>query len=481
MKPGVVYLVGAGPGDPSLLTVRARELLQAADVVAYDELCSDALLALVPATAELLSVGRRGHGAPVSYRLHPAVLERARAGLGVVRLKAGDPFIFGRGGEEAEELLEAGVPFEIVPGVSSALGAAAYAGIPLTHRGLASEVTFATGHQGLDLPGDGTLVLFMACRRLSENLRRLVDDGRAPTTPAAFIAAATTGRQRVVVSTLAELAATVDATAVDADAPALIVVGDVVSLRAKLSWIEARPLWGRRVLVGRARPGRSEVEARLSALGAEVLEAPEVRVAEPASFEPLDRALVELGRRDAVVFASAEAVTFALGRLGALGRDLRTLPPLPFIAVGKPAAAALRSAGLVAAVEAHGACAEALAAHERLRKGRLLVLADDGGRPQLSAELTALGATVEVVAAYRHAIGWPHLFWDRFDLVIAPSSSAALHLGDGAHAQALRAHRWLAMGPLSAAAARKVGAREVAVADRDDVDALVDKARELLS
>jgi uroporphyrinogen III methyltransferase / synthase len=349
---GIVYLVGAGPGDPSLLTVRARELLERTDVVAYDELCSDALLGCVPAETELLPVGRRGHdGTRADYKLHPAVLERARAGQRVVRLKAGDPLIFGRGGEEAEELRAAGIDFEIVPGISSALGAAAYAAIPLTHRGLASSVTLATGHEGMKGPiPRGTLVLFMAGKKLAANLERLVEGGRAPGTPAAYVAAATTGRQRVVEGTLADLAARVDHAAVDPDAPALVFVGEVVSLRAAMAWVERRPLWGRRVVVGRARPGRSEIAARLAAAGADVLEAPDVGVAAPSTTEPLDRALVELDGFAAVVFASDEAVVRALGRLGALGRDVRGVPDIPLVAVGAAAATALRARGLAPAV-----------------------------------------------------------------------------------------------------------------------------------
>lgn len=243
-RAGQVYLVGAGPGDPGLLTIRAAELLRTCDVVAYDELVPDAILARAAPGAERLAVGRRCHGRTRDpLRLHPAVLARAREGRRVVRLKAGDPLVFGRGGEEAEELAAAGVAFEIVPGVSAALGAAAAARIPLTHRGVSSHVTFATGHDltGGDAPGQsdwarlggsGTLVLYMASRSLGPNLARLVAHGRPATTPAAWIAAATRPEQEVVVGTLADLAARVGAR--DGDAPALVVVGEVVALRERL-------------------------------------------------------------------------------------------------------------------------------------------------------------------------------------------------------------------------------------------------------
>lgn len=246
----LVSLVGAGPGDPGLLTLRAREVLAQADVIAYDALVAPAVLASLPPGVERVSVGHRNQGAKqAGYRIHPAVLEHARAGRHVARLKQGDPFIFGRGGEEAEELLEAGIPFEVVPGVSAALGAAAYSGIPLTHREYASDVTFVTGH---DIEGPsshtdwgrvgaaaGTLVLYMATRKLAANLARLVACGRAVDTPAAYVASATTPAQEVVVGTLASLAAEVEARGLIGP-PALVVVGEVVRLRERLQWFEAR-------------------------------------------------------------------------------------------------------------------------------------------------------------------------------------------------------------------------------------------------
>jgi len=244
-RPGWVYLVGAGPGDPGLLTLRAAELLGTADVIAYDELVPRAVLSLAEGQTELVAVGRRHHGSSRHpLRLHPEVLARARAGQVVVRLKAGEPFVFGRGGEEAEELAEAGIPFDVVPGVSAALGAAASALIPLTHREHASDVTFASGHDLLGrkgtqsdwskLAGSGTLVLYMASRSLGANLARLVALGRSPATPAAWIASATRPDQQVVVGTIADLAERVAALQ-GGDAPALVVVGEVVGLRARLA------------------------------------------------------------------------------------------------------------------------------------------------------------------------------------------------------------------------------------------------------
>jgi len=241
-RSGMVHLVGAGPGDPGLLTVRAAELLRIAEVVAHDELVPAALLDLAPASAERIPVGRRCRGPEREWtRIHPAVVERAQAGLRVVRLKAGDPFVFGRGGEEAEALAEAGIPFEVVPGITAALGAAASALIPLTHRDLSSDVTFATAHELSGSGGrsawprlvsSGTLVLYMGARALAANLARLVEHGRAPATPAAWIGSATRPEERVVVGTLADLAARVAAER--HDGPAIVVVGEVVAFRARL-------------------------------------------------------------------------------------------------------------------------------------------------------------------------------------------------------------------------------------------------------
>jgi uroporphyrinogen III methyltransferase/synthase len=233
-RAGFVYLVGAGPGDPKLLTIRALELLRSAEVVAHDELVPAEILSLASPGAEMLAVGRRyGHGR-TDYRLHPLVLERALAGRMVVRLKCGDPMVFGRGGEEAEELAKAGIRFEIVPGVSAAMGAAAYAGIPLTDRRYASRVTLATGHCAPEETGASgeTLVLYMAARRLAENLDNLIAQGHASSTPAAYVAAATTAKQAVILGTLADLAARVDSRA--SSDPALVIVGEVVTLRERI-------------------------------------------------------------------------------------------------------------------------------------------------------------------------------------------------------------------------------------------------------
>lgn len=465
---GFVYLVGAGPGDPRLLTLRAYELLRSAEVVAYDELVTDAILALAPTEAERLAVGRRrGHGR-ATYRLHPAVLERARAGRTVVRLKSGDPLVFGRGGEEAEELAEAGIPFEIVPGVSAAVGAAAYAGIPLTHRLHSSAVTFATGHQANEAqgrPGE-TVVIFMGARHLAQNLARLVERGFAPTTPAAYVTWATTPFQHVIVGTLADLPQRTGGE--DPQAPALVIVGDVVALRERIAWIERQPLRGRRILVARARPGRSEIAAELRVLGAEVIELPEVAVA-PSDERAGLVALAQTSDFDGIVFGCAAGVDAIASR----SADLR----LPVVAIGRDALGALERRGVKPAIVVDGACREALAAHsDQIQNRRFLLVASERGRPNLRAELAALGASVEVVAAYRTVHRFPDGPLPPIDLVILPSSSAARAVLGNGLGDWLRGLPMIVMGPRTEAEARSLGAVRIARAPDDTVSSLISRA-----
>lgn len=474
MTPGIVYLVGGGPGDPALLTARALELLGDCDVVLYDALISDAILTRVSPDAELISVGRR-HGTPGDYKIHPEVLARARAGQRVVRLKCGDPFVFARGGEEIEELLEAGVEFEVIPGVSSPLGAAAYAGIPLTHRGVASSVTFATGHEPREII-DGTVVLFMATKKLRENLDRLLAEGRAPSTPAAYVAAATTADQHTIMGTLADLHERLRG--VDPEQPALIIVGPVVALRDKLAWLESRPLFGRRILVARARPGESQLAKKLRRLGAEVIEAPQVEALPLEDMSPLDQALDRLDDYDALVFACADGVDALLARLGSRGGDVRSLL-LSIVAIGNQARDRLLARALQPAATVEGACADALHA-TMLRAGRLLLITSEEGRPSLLAELTALGANVDPVAAYKVRRAWPRVSRQAFDAVVLPSSSAAAHLYGSEYGAALASVPAIAIGPMTEAAARHHAAQVIRSA-HDTVDSAVEATRDFLS
>jgi uroporphyrinogen III methyltransferase/synthase len=478
---GFVYLVGAGPGDPKLLTVRALELMRSAEVVAYDELVPPQILSLIPAQAELLAVGRRHGDGKTGYRLHPVVLERARAGRIVVRLKSGDPLIFGRGAEEAEELAEAGIPFEIVPGVSAALGAAAYAGIPLTDRRYASQVTLATGHCAKGEIGNSreTLVLYMAAHWLAENLQRLIAQGREPSTPAAYVAAATTPEQRVISGTLADLAKRV---ASDSRSdPALVIVGDVVALRERIGWFEGHPLRGRHVLVARARPGRSKIASQLRALGAQVTESPSVSVMELDDYSSLDLALVQLARFDGIVFGCAAGVDAVARRLNLLNLKLDRSAGIVVIAVGQEATAAMERTGISPTLLLDGACHDAVAGSAPgLTSKHLLLIIAAQGRPNLQAELEALGATVEAVSAYQYAYEFAHLNECLPETIVLPSSSAARLVLTGEAGTSLTGIPMLAIGPATEAVARRHGAINVIQCPADNVESLVSSAIEFL-
>ena len=406
-----VALVGAGPGNPGLLTVRAVECLAQADLVLYDRLVPDALLESAPETAERICVddlpGCHPERVPA---IHQRMIEAARAGRRVVRLKGGDPFVFGRGGEEAEALAEAGVEYEIVPGVTAALGAAAYAGLPLTHRKYASAVAFITGHEkpgktesSLDWAAlarfPGTLVVYMGVARLPNVVHNLLENGMAPDTPAAAVQWATTGRQRTVEAPLSGLAEAVAEAGLKA--PALLFIGATAALRPRLAWFEKRPLFGKRVLVTRPRPQAADMVRQLEQLGAIVSVMPTVEVKEPADWGPVDQALANLGRYQWLVFTSVNGVHFFLRRLRQTGRDLRALGSVRLAVIGPATADALRTYHLEPDVVPVEFCSESLAAalKERVAGQRVLLARADRGRDLLRQELSAV-AEVEQVAVY---------------------------------------------------------------------------------
>lgn len=484
---GLVYLVGAGPGDPNLLTLRAAQLLQQADVIAYDLLISPELLAQLPAHAELLPVGRRNGMGVVEYRLHPAVMARAREGKVVVRLKCGDPLLYGRGGEEAEELRAAGIPFEIVPGITAALGAAAYTGIPLTHRGLATEVLIAPGHEVCSASSNGfaphattqrTTVLYMVAHRLQANLDRLQAGGYAPDTPAALIFAATTPAQHVIEDTLATLGQQISSSS--NDAPAILIVGNVVSLRKNINWFKTGGLRRRRILLARARPSQSKIAASLRALGVEVLESPQITACPLSDSAPLAAAFSDLSRFDAVVLSCAAGVHALDQHLAGRG-GLRTLPKI--ISIGEQTDTALHNLGITPHTSLNGSCAEALAPHSALFRGKnLLLITSNEGRPRLIHELASLGAQLHPVAAYQLA----HRFEDLatggpFDLIVLPSSSAARLLLTHPSTETIRHLPVVAIGLHTQAAAKECGATCVTIAPQDTIEALVSTVFELLS
>lgn len=410
----MVYLVGAGPGDPGLITVKGREVLQKAQVVVYDQLASPELLKEAPADAEIIYVGKKAgaHALP-QEGINQLLVDKARTGLTVVRLKGGDPFVFGRGGEEALALAAANLPFEVVPGVTAAVAVPAYAGIPVTHRGLASLVTFITGHEDPTketsaIPWDvlartqGTLVFLMGVKNLADNCRRLLTGGRPPTTPAAVIEKGTTTEQRTVTGVLENIAAV--AREADIKPPAILVVGEAASLREGLKWWETRPLWGQTVVVTRTREQASALVALLSAAGARCLEVPTLEIGPPDDFTPLDQALKNLSRYKWVIFTSANGVAAFMNRLFSQGQDVRALGGSKLAAIGPATAQALETWGLTADVVPPAFKAEDLleALSPYVAAGdRILLARAQVAREVLPQGLAHLGAQVDVAPVYQ--------------------------------------------------------------------------------
>jgi uroporphyrinogen III methyltransferase/synthase len=413
-SPTTVYLVGAGPGNPGLLTLRAAEILAEADLVVHDKLVPPALLDHVRPAAQRICVTDLSESHVERYRpIQQTLIEAARQGKRVVRLKGGDPFLFGRGGEEAEALHQAGIAFEVVPGVTAALGAAACAGIPLTHRAHASAVAFVTGHEspekgagGLDWAAlarfPGTLVLYMSMSRLGQIARVLVEYGKAADTPAAAVHWATTGDQKTVTAPLAELPDAVKKAGLTP--PAVIIIGTVTTLRPRLAWLEGKPLFGKRVLVTRPRHQAASMARRLEQLGAVPVLLPVIEVQEPADWSAVDRALGQLPSFQWLVFTSANGVHAFLGRLRQTGRDMRALGPLRLAAIGPRTAEALRGYHLEPDLVPPVFRSEELAAalHVRVAGQRLLLARADRGRDLLPKGLAEV-AEVEQVAVYRQA------------------------------------------------------------------------------
>ena len=407
---GKVYLVGAGPGDARLLTLRAAELLAKADLVALDALVSRDIAAMISPGAEVVHVGKRAsaHTLPQD-RINQLLIDEARSGKLVVRLKGGDPFVFGRGGEEAEELRAAGVPFEVVPGISSAIAGPGYAGIPVTHRAHATSVTLVTAHEsegstGIKWPAlaqlDGTIVFMMGFANLPTIVHRLMEHGMSPRRGCAVISKATRADQRTVAGTLHNIELLVREA--DLETPALIVVGDVVQLRDSLDWFETRPLFGRRVVVTRAREQASELKRLLEDSGAQVLQFPTIEIAPPASFDALDRAIAS--KYDWLIFTSVNGVRFFFERLAATAKDARALAGTNIAAVGHATAAALRAHGIAPdVVPERFISTELLPLLPKDQRGiRTAVIRAEEGRDELLNELRRRGGEVELVVAYRN-------------------------------------------------------------------------------
>jgi uroporphyrinogen III methyltransferase/synthase len=495
MPKGKVYLVGAGPGDPGLITVRGLECLERADVIIYDRLVNRRLLAHARPGCELIG---RGEGVEDQDEINRLMVERAREGRTVVRLKGGDPFLFGRGGEEAEFLAAAGIPFEVVPGVPSALAAPAYAGIPLTHRYLSSAVGIVTGHEASDKRGPSvkwgelgravdTLVILMGVGNLPAIVERLLEGGKSGDTPVALIRLGTLPRQEVLTCNLAEVVGK----AQGFEPPAVIVVGEVVRLREEAGWFEGKPLFRRRILVVGEAARLASLRGLLAEKGAEVIELPVIRITPNEDTVSLDRAIEELADYDWLVFTSDKGVRLFWERLTALGRDTRTLCEVRVAAIGPVTAAALAERGVAADLIPERHCTEGLVesfASLDLQGRRVLLARSDLANPLLPQRLRAMGALVEEVILYRtveaeitserRAEVAEMLRRGEVDLLAFTSSSAARYFtalfAGPVLQEALQAVPTACLGPETARTARRLGLSARIIPERYTLEGLVE-------
>ena len=497
---GTVYLVGAGPGDPGLLTLRGGELLVLADAIVYDALANPALLAMASVRErerpiELHDVGKRG-GASESARqddINALLVELAKEGKRVVRLKGGDPFVFGRGSEEAEALAAAGVPFEVVPGVTAGIAAPAYAGIPVTHRGLSTSVTFVTGHEdplkekntvdwsALARAG-GTIVLYMGVKSLPRIASTLISSGMPGDTPAAAIRWGTYGRQQTVTATVSTLADEIQR--VGLEAPVITVIGPVVSLRDTIAWFDKRPLFGKRILVTRAQAQAATLSDQLSAEGADVIEMPATKI-ESADESNIDAVITRLASYHWLIFTSQNGVRVFWSALRRHGLDSRALGKSKVAAVGPATADSLLDHGIAVDVSPERFVAEALldALRERddVRGSRILYAAAEGARDVLPQGLAEMGASVDRVNLYRSIPDGggaddvrTRLLGGDIDLVTFTSASAVRAFVTTVGDEAAKRAKAASIGPVTSEAIRAAGLEMAVEADVATMGGLVD-------
>ena len=498
MKHGIVYLVGAGPGDPGLITLRGLERLRSADVVVYDRLAAPELLREARPGTELIPCGKEPHRHPMPQdEISRTLIEKAKQGFRVCRLKGGDPTVFGRGAEEALELAAAGIPFEIVPGVSSAVAAGAYAGVPVTLRGVASSLAVVTGHEdptkgesSVDWPALAkavdTIVILMGVERAEEIAGELIAGGRSPDTLVACVSRATTADQTTLVTTLGRLAE--DMRAHGVAAPTVLTVGEVAALHPKLAWFEQRPLFGKRILVTRTRQQAGELSLLLADEGAHAIEMPVTKQIAPSSWDEFDRSLGEMGGYDWLVFTSANAIRWVRERLGELGLDVRSLCGPRIAAIGPKTAEVLEHHGLRVDLCSEEHVAESLGAamaREGLSGVRILLPRAEEAREVFPDEARKAGASVTVAPVYRTVAAdevdlavVSLLEEGRIDAVTFASSSSVTHcvaaIGEDRASSLLGGVCIACMGPATARAAREHGLEVAVQPDEYTIPAFVD-------
>jgi uroporphyrinogen III methyltransferase / synthase len=494
---GIVYLVGAGPGDPGLLTVRGQELLDTCDALVYDALANPELVARVGRRVPTHDVGKRGGSSESAKQeaINTLLISLAREGKRVVRLKGGDPFVFGRGSEEAQALAAAKIAFEIVPGVTAGIAAPAYAGIPVTHRGISTSVTFVTGHEDPSKPetqvdwnalarigATGTIVLYMGLKTLPSIVHALIRGGLAPDLPAAAVHWGTHVRQRTVIATLSTLAARAAAEGVTA--PVITIIGRTVNLHDEIAWFETRPLFGRRIVVTRATVMGGTLAQKLRALGADVLEAPTTTI-EPVDTAAIDAVIEKLERYDWLILTSQVGVRLFWDALRRAKLDSRALHGIRIGVIGPATAAALREHGVEGDVIPQRfvgeGLLESLTAEASIRGANVLYAAAADAREVVPRGLREAGASVDVVALYRSVPNEPvgislreAIDGESVDVVTFASGSAVDGFVELVGAERATRSRAVSIGPITTAAARSHSIEVVAEASEATIDALVD-------
>jgi uroporphyrinogen III methyltransferase/synthase len=497
-KAGIVYLVGAGPGDPGLITVKGLECIRRAEVLVYDRLAGKRLLSFAPRGCEMIYVGKLPDRHTLRQEeINRLLVDKALEGKVVTRLKGGDPYVYGRGGEEAELLVEYGLPFEVVPGITSAIAVPAYAGIPVTHRDFTSSFAVITGHEDPNknessiawdkiATGIGTLVFLMGVSNLPFIVRQLTENGRAPDTPVALIRWGTRPEQSTLTGTLANIVQKV------ADAgftsPAIIIVGDVVRLRDTLSWFEKKPFFGKRVVVTRSREQASELSRRIEDLGGEAWEFPVIEIAEPEDFGPMDEAIGRIESYHWMIFTSVNGVDSFFRRMRHHGRDIRDLKGARICAIGPKTRERLEELCLqVEYVPAEYRAEAVLAGLEgKLVPGeRVLLPRADIARTILPETLALMGAIVDNVVAYstirgdgESALLREMLEEGMIHYVTFTSSSTVRNfvelLGADRIQKLLENVRLVSIGPITSEAARDLGLTIDMEASEYTIDGLVD-------
>lgn len=503
MKHGMVYLVGAGPGDYKLISVKAKEYIEQADTIVYDRLADSRLLAWARPEVELIYVGKASNRHTMRQEdINQLLVTKAQEGKTVVRLKGGDPFVFGRGGEEALELVANNLPFEVVPGITSAISVPAYAGIPVTHRAVATSFAVITGHEDPTKgesnmrwdklsTGVDTLVFLMGVENLPHITAKLIENGRSADTPAAVIRWGTKPEQEVLITTVKDAAADVEKAGIKP--PAIFLVGDVVALREKLAWFDTKPLFGKTVLVTRAREQASALTARLEQRGAQCLEAPAIKIVDPESFDALDAAIAKLEQYNWIIFTSTNGVDYFFRRLHTAGLDTRALAKAKVAAIGAQTAGHLEQFGIRADIVPMEFRAEGIVQmlEGRIESGmKVLIPRALVARDVLPVKLTELGAEVTVAPAYRTVAGdtdgkmlAAKLANGEISLVTFTSSSTVTNLLEllGNEGVELIAKAKVAcIGPITAATCVEHGIKPDVIADEYTINGMVEAIDKLV-